>query len=122
MYGVQGTPDTFTRDMRFFDGGTLRFVIKSEVDDLVVSTRSGDVEAGTEHSIRLSSVSGFEVGSWVELSIPLVQFTDPPPGKPKADLSQIKIFFNIASSQESGGTDGEQSFWVDNVRWVRSGY
>jgi hypothetical protein len=122
MYGKEGTPDTHTRDMRLFDGGTLRFSIKSEIDDLVASIRSGDVTAGTEYVVQLKNFSQFKVGEWVELSIPLVQFTDPPPGKPRVDLSITKILFNIASNEKSGGTSGDQAFWVDNVRWVRAGY
>lgn len=122
MYGVSGTPDSHNRDMSLFDGGSLRFCIKSEIDDLVVSIRSGDVTPGYEHTVLLSEFPEFQVGEWVEMSIPLVRFTDPPPGKPKADLSQIKVLFNIASCQESGGSDGDQTCWVDNVRWVRSGY
>ena len=122
QYGVSGTLNSFNRDVTLFDGGTLRFCIKSEINDLIVSLRSGNVAAGNEHNVRLSTVSGFQVGSWIEISVPLVQFTDPPPGKAKADLSQLKVLFNIASSQESGGTNGTQSFWIDNIRLVRSGF
>jgi hypothetical protein len=122
MYGVEGTPDSHTRDMLLFKGGSLRFCIKSEIHDLVVSIRSGNVGAGSEYNVLLSEFPEFKVGEWVEISIPIVRFTDPPPGNPKADLSQLKILFNIASSQQSDGTNGTQSFWIDNVRWVRSGY
>ena len=122
MYGVEGTPDSRHRDMLLFKGGSLRFCIKSEIKNLVVSIRSGNVTAGTEYNVLLSEFSDFKAGEWCEISIPIVRFTDPPIGEKKVDLSQLKVLFNIASSQQSGGTDGTQSFWVDNVRLVRSGY
>lgn len=122
MYGIKGTLDTLNRDLMLFDGGSLRFCIKSEIKNLIVSIRSGNVTAGTEHNVLLSDFSDFKVGEWCELSIPIVRFTDPPFGEKKADLRHLKILFNIASSQQSGGTNGTQSFWIDNVRLVRSGY
>jgi hypothetical protein len=119
MYGKEGTPDSHNRDMLLFDGGSLRFCIKSEIDNLIVSIRSDGVTPGKEHRVFLSQFSNFKVGEWSEISISLVLFTE---GWPKADLNQLKILFNIASCQESGGTNGVQSFWIDNVRLVRSGY
>ncbi|MFH0735332.1 MAG: carbohydrate binding domain-containing protein [bacterium] len=121
MYGTETTPDIWTRDVTLFKGGTLKFWIKSEISDLLIGLRSGDVTAGDEYKMHLKNIFGFQTGQWVEISIPIVNFTDPSGGNEKADLSQLKVFFTIASAQESGGTNGTKSFWIDQVRFVRSG-
>ncbi|MFH0735333.1 MAG: carbohydrate binding domain-containing protein [bacterium] len=121
MYGTETTPDSWTRDVTLFKGGTLKFWIKSEISDLLIGLRSGDVTAGNEYKMHLKNISGFQTGQWVEISIPIVNFTDPSGGNEKADLSQLKVFFTIASAQESGGTNGTKSFWIDQVRFIRSG-
>lgn len=110
--------DSETTDMSEFREGFLKFFVKSPID-LLVGIRSGNVQAGEETSrVCLSGFSSFEADNeWHAVSIPLSEFEGP---SPKADLAQIKTFFVIGSTSElSGGTDEDVTFWVDDVRWVR---
>lgn len=105
------------KDMSVFTNGYLRFWVKCEpeIKDLLVGIRSGDVLAGNEISkVNLSDYASFKADdTWHDISIPLQHFEG-------ADLSKIKVFFNIGSSSgETGGTEGNATFWVDNVRWER---
>jgi hypothetical protein len=107
-----------TKDMSAFREGFLTFFVKSPID-LLVGIRSGNVQAGEETSkVCLSGFSSFDADNeWHKVSIPLSEFEGP---SPKADLAQIKVFFVIGTTSElSGGTDGDVTFWVDDVRWVK---
>ncbi len=87
----------------------------------MVGIRSGDIVGGDEYKVHLKDDTAYVIGEWVELSIPIAVFTDPPPGKSKADLSRIKQMFNIVSDVASGGTDGIDTVWIDDIRWIRAG-
>ena len=121
QHGKDGTPDSSTKDMSSFAGGHLRFWVKSPID-LLVGIRSGNVRAGQERStVLLSSYDSFSPDNqWHQVSIPLSDFVGP---SPKADLSQIKIFFNVASNAASGGTGGSpKTFWIDDIVWAKPGH
>ena len=119
QWGRIGTPDTETRNMSSFEGGNLTFWIKSQIN-LEIGIRSGNVPPGTETSkVILSNYPPFTPDDqWHRVSIPLSDFTGSSP--PKANLRQIKIFFNVASNTPSGGTGGvPKTFWIDDIRWER---
>jgi hypothetical protein len=110
--------DADTLDLSAYRGGYLEFWVKSPID-LVLGIRSGDVPAGMETSkICLSGLASFTPDdTWQFITVPLSLLEG---GYPKADLSQIKVFFVIGSTSElSGATNGDVSFWVDDVRWVK---
>jgi len=115
QWGLSGSPDTETKDMSAYSGGSLKFWVKTPVD-LEIGMRSGNVGAGSETSkVLLSSYGSYTDDSWHEVSIPISDFTGP---SPKADLSQIKVLFNVASCAASGGTGGvAKTFRIDNIRW-----
>lgn len=118
QWGVNGSPETESKDMSAFEGGTLTFWVKTTVN-LEIGIRSSNVSPGTETSkVYLSNYPPFTPnGTWQKVSIPLSNFTGSPP---KADLSKIKIFFVVASNTLSGGTGGNPAtFWVDDIRWEK---
>jgi len=118
--GLEGSSDSKVKDMSEFKGGSLIFWIKCEpeVQDLLVGIRSGNVKAGEETSkVKLSNYGLITDNNWHEYKILLSDFEGT---KPKADLSQIKVFFTIGcSSRETGETEGDATFWVDYVTWVK---
>jgi hypothetical protein len=116
QWGTVGTPDANARDMTAFTGGVLTFWVKSTIN-LEIGIRSGNVAPGNETSkIILSNYSPFRADStWYKVSIPVSDFAG---SAPKADLSRIKVLFNVASNTPSGGTGGiAKTFWIDDVRW-----
>lgn len=123
QWGNRESPDSETRDMSTFEGGNLSFWVKSSIN-LEVGIRSGNVQPpGTETSkviLSRNSYPPFEPDNeWHKISIPLSDFTGE---APKADLSQIKIFFVVSSNTPSGGTGGvPKTFWIDDVRWEKLG-
>ena len=116
---AQASDNTVVRNMSSFSHGRIVFWIKSPVD-LIVGIRSGNVASGTETSkLDLSDLSpGFADECWHRMCVPLDAFEGPPKD---ADLSRIKVFFVIASSADTGGTDGSRTFLVDDVRWETAG-
>lgn len=116
--GVNGSPETETKDMSAFDGGVLTFWVKTNVN-LEIGIRSSNVPAGTETSkVYLNNYPPFTPnGVWQKVSIPLSHFIG---ARPKADLSRIKILFVVASNTPSGGTGGTPAtFWIDDIRWEK---
>jgi hypothetical protein len=110
-----------TKNMCDYEGGNLKFWIKAEPDinDLIAGIRSGNVGAGEETSkVRLRNYPAFAADNqWHEVTIPLEHFEG---DAPKADLTNIKVFFTIgSSSDDTGGTKGVSTFWIDNVRWTK---
>ncbi|NQU33579.1 MAG: hypothetical protein HQ521_10120 [Bacteroidetes bacterium] len=118
--GLEGTSDSKVKDMSEYSKGSLKFWVKCEpkAQDLLIKIRSGNVDAGTETSIvNLSNYGLILDNNWHDYKISISDFEG---AKPKADLSQIKVFFVIGcSSGDTGGTDGDATFWVDDVRWVK---
>lgn len=113
---IIGTSDSKTKNMSDFKGGKLTFWVKSPIN-LGIGIRSGNVQPGSETSkVMLNNYPPFQTDNeWHRICIPLSDFTGE---KPKADLSQIKIFFNVFANTPSGGTGGEpKTFWIDDVRW-----
>lgn len=108
--------NSYTRSMSSYGGGSIIFWVKSTIN-LEVGVRSGNVDPGDETSkVLLSDFQSFAPdNTWRRVCIPISLFEGT---APKADLSQIKVFFVIASNTPSGGTGGvSQSFWIDDVRW-----
>ena len=113
---TQVANDDFVRDMSAFEGGRLIFWVKTPIN-LEVGIRSGNVTPGDETSkVRLSQIDpDVADDTWRRVCIPLERFQGSPP---RADLSQIKVFFVVASSAPSGGTGGvPETFRIDDVRW-----
>jgi hypothetical protein len=111
--------DTHTIDMSDFSGGSMAFWVKSPIN-LEVGIRSGNVDSGDEESkVLLSGFSTFAPdNTWREICIPLARFEGE---SPKADLSDIKVLFVVASNRSTGGTAGRlQTFWIDDVRWNKA--
>lgn len=117
QWGGIGSSDT--KNMLDYVGGNLSFWVKSAVN-LEVGIRSGNVVPGTESSkVLLNKYPSFIPGDdWHKVCIPLSDFTGP---APQADLSQVKVFFVVASSTFSGGTNGKPvKIWIDDVRWEKA--
>jgi hypothetical protein len=120
QYGLTSS-DEVTKDMSYYKKGKIKFWVKAEpaIKDLLVGIRSGNVRAGEETSkVLLSNYPSFKVDNqWHEVSIPISDFLG---NSPKADIMQIKVFFTIGSSSgETHGTNGNATFWVDNVYWIK---
>ena len=109
---------TTTRDMSSYANGSLDFCIKTPVD-LEIGIRSQNVPAGYERSKVLLSDLGItpDGDTWQDVSISIADHFSGP--SPKADLSRMKVFFNLASSQSTGGTGGEVTVGVDHIRWSK---
>ena len=119
QWGKDGSPDSESRDMSAYEGGSLTFWVKSPIN-LLVGIRDGADSPGAETStVILNNYSSFKPdGEWHKVGIPLSDFTG---SGSKADLSKIKIFFNVASNTPSGGTGGQpQTFWIDDIRWEKT--
>ena len=107
-----------TRDMSKYSGGTITFWVKAQpqVQDLLVGIRSGNVLAGNERKVLLSRYGFSANNQWSKVSVLL---DDLEGTSPKADLSKIKVFFVVGSgSDDTRGTNGDATFWIDDVRWV----
>jgi hypothetical protein len=118
QWGVEGTADSYSKDMSVFKSGKLSFWVKSTIN-LLVGIRSGNIPAGTENSdVLLTSYASFQPDSqWHQVCIPISDLIS---ADPRTDLTKIKIFFNVASNTSSGGTGGvEETFWIDDVQWIR---
>ncbi|OVE77090.1 hypothetical protein BVX98_03680, partial [bacterium F11] len=116
------SPDTLTRDFSMYDNGSLQFLFKgpssdtSLRDNLILGIRSGNVRAGFESSkVFLRDYVDFD-DQWHGVIVPLTHFTG---AKPLADLSRMKIYFNIAYvGSLDTNTEAERTVFLDNIRLV----
>lgn len=115
QHGLLGSADTVVKDMSHYAAGSIRFWLKAPSalnGVLTVGVRSGNVPAGAETSkVVLNSTYYPFDNTWKSVTLPLSLFIGP---SPKADLSQIKVFFSVFAI---GTTNGSHAFLIDNLRW-----
>lgn len=113
--GVSGSAETVTRNMADYYDGSIRFWLKAPAalsGLLNLSIRTGGV--GTELSKIALTNGSFGVqydNNWHPVVIPVAQFAK---AVPFAELSTIKILFNMSVTANTGGA---QTFYIDNLRW-----
>lgn len=115
--GVTSSEDE-TKNMIDYKDGKLVFAVKTPID-LIVGIRSGNIPPGDEKSkFLLSECAGFEANNqWHTISINISEFMA---RDKEFDISQIKVFFSVASELRSGGTGPEhKTFWIDDIMWLK---
>lgn len=112
---------SFPRYMGGFEHGYLDFFVRS-THDLEISIRSANVpsedtktEQGNKAKVLLSEFGVPHDGSWQEVVIPLDYFTLK---EPRLDFTQVQTYFAIGATSVEIGEVADQTFDVDNVRWL----
>ncbi len=109
--GTFEEPDTI--DMSDYADGSLWLCARSSFE-LGIGIRSADIAASDEESwVLLSDYIPLD-DEWHEFCVPIPTFTNL---EDELDLSQMEVLFNVFSNSDTGGTEGEEIFWIDNVRW-----
>lgn len=106
------------RDMSKYYDGSIRFWFKAPAAlqaGMVVGVRSANCDLFNGEPTELSKISLKDYatfdGNWHPVVIPANKFTG---ARPWADLSRMKILFTIFAT---GPTGGDQTFYMDNLRW-----
>lgn len=114
QWGTNGSGQSLTRDMSKYYAGDLNLMLKAPPvlqGKVQVGIRSGNVGAGTELSLVWLTDSGLFDNRWHQIRLPIRDFAK---SAPWANLSRMKIFFNLAVI---GSTGGATTLSIDAVRW-----
>lgn len=107
--------ETTAVDMSIYATGYLKFWVKTPIS-LKIGLRSNNIEPGKEKcKVYLSDYCSID-NDWHEVSIPISDFTS---RDDSLDLTRMKILFNVAREEGTGGT---KHFWIDHVRWTTEFY
>ena len=108
--------ETDVKNMADYYDGSVRFWLKAPpalAGKLDMSIRTGGVV--TELSkVTLGAGQGMTFDNqWHAVVVPIAQLAK---AVPFAELSRIKLFFNMSVSN-AAGSGGSQTFWIDNIHW-----
>jgi hypothetical protein len=110
--------DNFSRYMRSYESGYLRFNVRT-TDDLEVSIRSENIPSDANGAkFRLSELGIPRDGNWQEVIIPLADFKARTSAPNILNFDQIKVFFAIGALSSVSGQATNKTFDVDNVKWL----
>lgn len=104
-----------TRDMSSYSEGYLKFWLKTPIpsSQVVVGIFSINLSPDTAKSKLTLDKYGFvSNNTWQEVFIPLQDFKNK---EANLDFASINVFFSISVV---GPTNGEENFWVDDVKWT----
>jgi len=111
-----GANETVVRNMSDYYDGSIRFWLKAPAalsGKLDMSIRTGGVGAELSKVTIGASHGMVYDNTWRAIVVPVAQLAK---AVPFAELSRMKVLFNMSVSAASG-SGGTQTFYIDNIRW-----